>query len=498
MVAALLIAGTTVYLCGLPHNLGASDEGAYLYESKMLLQGRVLYRDVFEIVAPGFYYLTAALFWLFGSTMATARTATAVLHGFIVAGIYGTCRLVGVRRTVAAPFALVYPAFIQPAWPYASPHWVSTGLSIALALILVRRRGSWALLAGISTGFIIAVQQHKGAVFTGGAVLLLLIDGWLTGDRTFVFSRLVRFVLGVVLVVVPVTIILLVTTGPAPAIQALVMQPLTNYRTFNRTIWGSVAFADIQVLPSAYVRLFRDLPLITAIAVATLLVDRRRPGAPRIRNVLTLSGLSAMAMLSIANYPDFIHIAFIAPLFLILLAELIEWLLGRAPTLMSRLASPAVCLAVLFTVLIQLRANWAEAWQRFPVAVDTPFGRIDLGQVEAAAVMQLRERLGAGRVSEFFIYPGYPALYLITGVRNATPYQLILPGYSPAEQLDDAISILDRRRVPFVLLVSVLTRAGDPVVTSVTRAYDQVADFDTSARLLLYQRRGDAAAGLDP
>ncbi|TMB49025.1 MAG: hypothetical protein E6J56_24005 [Deltaproteobacteria bacterium] len=460
-----MIAGTTVYLCGLPHNLGASDEGAYLYESKMLLQGRVLYRDVFEIVAPGFYYLTAALFWLFGSTMATARTATAVLHGFIVAGIYGTCRLVGVRRTVAVPFALVYPAFIQP---------------------------------GIAAGLIIAVQQHKGAVFTGGVVLLLLVDGWLTGDRTFVFSRLVRFVLGVALVAVPVTIILLATTGPAPAIQALVMQPLTNYRTFNRTIWGSVAFADIQVLPSAYVRLFRDLPLITAIAVATLLVDRRRPGVPRIRNVLTLSGLSAMAMLSIANYPDFIHIAFIAPLFLILLSELIEWLLGRAPTLMSRLASPAVCLAVLFTVLIQLRANWAEAWQRFPVAVDTPFGRIDLGQVEAAAVMQLRERLGEGRVSEFFIYPGYPALYLVTGVRNATPYQLILPGYSPAEQLDDAISILDRRRVPFVLLVSVLTRAGDPVVTSVTRAYDQVADFDTSARLLLYQRRGDAAAGLDP
>jgi len=121
LLVVLLIAGTTVYLSGLPHNLGASDEGAYLYESKMLLEGRVLYRDVFEIVAPGFYYLTAALFWLFGSTMTTARTATAVLHGLIVAGIYGTCRVVGVRRTVAAPFALVYPASIQPAWPYASP-----------------------------------------------------------------------------------------------------------------------------------------------------------------------------------------------------------------------------------------------------------------------------------------------------------------------------------------------------------------------------------------
>src|SRR5256885_3140230 len=122
LLAGVLLAGTTLYLCGLPRNLGASDESAYLYESKMLLEGRVLYRDVFEIVAPGFYYLTAALFWLFGSTMTTAPTATAALHGLIVVGVYATCRLLGVRRTVAAPSALAYPAFIQPAWPYASPH----------------------------------------------------------------------------------------------------------------------------------------------------------------------------------------------------------------------------------------------------------------------------------------------------------------------------------------------------------------------------------------
>src|SRR5437016_1237332 len=141
LLAGVLLAGTTLYLCGLPRNLGASDEGAYLYESKMLLEGRVLYRDVFEIVAPGFYYLTAALFWLFGSTMATARTANAVLHGLIVAGIYAACRLLGVQRTVAGPLALLFPAFVQPAWPYASPHWVSTGLCIALALLLARRRG---------------------------------------------------------------------------------------------------------------------------------------------------------------------------------------------------------------------------------------------------------------------------------------------------------------------------------------------------------------------
>src|SRR5437879_12795740 len=109
LLAGVLLAGTTLYLCGLPRNLGASDEGAYLYESKMLLQGRVLYRDVFEIVAPGFYYLPAALFWLFGSAMAAARTGTAGLPGFFVDGIYGPCRLAGGRRAADAPSAAIYP-----------------------------------------------------------------------------------------------------------------------------------------------------------------------------------------------------------------------------------------------------------------------------------------------------------------------------------------------------------------------------------------------------
>ena len=61
----------------------------------------------------------------------------------------------------------------------------------------------------------------------------------------------------------------------------------------------------------------------------------------------------------------------------------------------------------------------------------------------------------------------------MTGVRNATPYQLVLPGYSPAEQLDDAISILNRRRLPCVLLVSVFSQAGDPVVDAVAVAMEK-------------------------
>ena len=151
-----------------------------------------------------------------------------------------------------------------------------------------------------------------------------------------------------------------------------------------------------------------------------------------------------------------------------------------------------ICAALLVAVVLQLRANSAEAWNRFPVALNTAFGTIDLGRREAAAAEQVRARLEAAGAGEFFVYPGYPALYLITGVPNATPYQLALPGYSPAEQLDDAISILDRRRVPYVLLVSVLTRPGDPVTAYVDRAYDRVADLDTSARLILYGRRGSA------
>src|SRR6185369_1038459 len=91
-LAVLIFAATVIYLTSLPPNLAFADEAIHLYESKRLLDGEVLYRDVFEMITPGYMYLMALLFKIFGSDVATARTAQAVMHGLSGVVLYAVCR----------------------------------------------------------------------------------------------------------------------------------------------------------------------------------------------------------------------------------------------------------------------------------------------------------------------------------------------------------------------------------------------------------------------
>jgi len=59
VVALVLFAGTLAYLSTLPRILGPSDEGLYLYNAKRVLDGDVLYRDIYDIITPASHYLMA-------------------------------------------------------------------------------------------------------------------------------------------------------------------------------------------------------------------------------------------------------------------------------------------------------------------------------------------------------------------------------------------------------------------------------------------------------
>src|SRR6516225_8700642 len=81
-LVTLILLGTVLYLCMLPHSLGPADESIHLYDAKRLLGGAVMYRDVFNDITPGWMLLMAGLFRLFGVNVTVARTAAAVIHGF--------------------------------------------------------------------------------------------------------------------------------------------------------------------------------------------------------------------------------------------------------------------------------------------------------------------------------------------------------------------------------------------------------------------------------
>src|SRR5262245_26615545 len=106
--ALLMLVVITHLVVRWPHDLNGVDESQYLYEAKRLLDGDVLYRDIFEIVTPVAFWAMAIVFHVFGATFMTARAAMAVVHALITALVYLTCRTLGVRRAVSVLAAGAY------------------------------------------------------------------------------------------------------------------------------------------------------------------------------------------------------------------------------------------------------------------------------------------------------------------------------------------------------------------------------------------------------
>ena len=482
-LALALFAGVVAYLWRLPRFLGG-DEGYFLFAAKRLLAGEVFYRDVFDLITPGAHYLMAGLFALFGTDMATARGADAVVHGAIVVTVYALCRMLGVGRGVAAGAALLHPAFFQSAWQCASPHWIATliALLVCAALLADGRRAP--VLAGMLTGLLIAVQQQKGFVFVVGVpVILLAEEPWARHDaKCGGVRRVIGFLAGLGLVVVPVGTLLVVRAGLEPVANALIVHPLVNYRRFNRAPWGATHAFPSYTFPGllGYLPVLAALTGLRALTAGRAANDRRRKSI-----VLTLFALVSLA--SIAYYPDYIHLAFVGSVFAVLLADLVQWALER----LGGRVRLVVASLLLAAAGAQMGRVLVRSQHDFPVAHASPFGTVSFHtEAEAAVYDRVWAHVQATGSPEMFVYPWGGGPHLLTGTSNPTRYQLLVNGYSSADQLREVIETLERRQVPLALLLTPPV-PDDPVIEYLLRHYRAIEE---DGRPLPLMRRLPAGA----
>src|SRR5262249_18146931 len=163
----LLIAGLALaYLLAHPLAIGKADESHLLYAAKRVLHGEVLYRDVFETITPLSFYLFAAIFRIAGTTLVAARVTMAVIEAVGCALLFRLVRrLTGVAEAVLV--TLVFVCVCIPAWPFASPHWISTVLGLLVATVTLSQPSSASsrvrsMVAGMLAGVAVCVQQQRG------------------------------------------------------------------------------------------------------------------------------------------------------------------------------------------------------------------------------------------------------------------------------------------------------------------------------------------------
>jgi hypothetical protein len=500
-LAAALFAATVLYLVSLPHNLGEADEALFLYEAKRILAGDVFYRDLYEIITPGAHYVMALLFWLFGASIDTARAAMAVLHGAIALAVFFGCRDLGVRRELAATAAVAHVAVCQSAWPVASPHWVSTFLVLLLWLVALRRAGSpsgrGAVLLGTLTGVLILVQQQKGAVMAAGVLALLAIDRGV--DRWYgrqpsrpLAGELARFVTATVAVVAPLMAIVTLRAGVGAVLHALVLDPMINYPKVNRAAWGHVSIATAELASYTIPIVLKYLPAAgVLVLLAAFRSGLRRQDEAGVRVRLALVVLAAFSILSTTYNPDFIHLAFIGPLFLIASADAAQGLLDGPGKRLERPVSLVISLALCAALLFHLADNRRRLWKAYAVGLETSFGRIDLRDRRPIDLVERIEELWEGAQSrEIFCYPGYPALYLMTGSLNPIPFQLLRADYNRPEQIDSVLATVEERRVPLVVTIPQAVPGGDDrVLRWINERYEAVDIRGKPSTL--YKRRKD-------
>ena len=133
------------------------DEGDILNGALAVSEGRVPYRDFFDIRGPGAFYWLGLFFKIFGPTWFVARVHLLLTGAMTSLLVYHLTRRVCRTREVVLPCALVTTLSL-PLWPASHHHWDSNLFALAAASAHFRMAGSWqvprlfaaGLLAGLS------------------------------------------------------------------------------------------------------------------------------------------------------------------------------------------------------------------------------------------------------------------------------------------------------------------------------------------------------------
>ncbi|NPC55447.1 ArnT family glycosyltransferase [Caenimonas soli] len=388
-----------------------SDEGLILHGAWSILNGRTLYTDFFEFVAPGSFYLIAAAWKLFGAHYWIAKSIGILAISGAAIGVWRISQLVLAERQVAAPrWAMLFGPFVfclfSGYWPSINHNTFNVVLVVWSTFFVIRsilRRNTVdAVIGGFICGVAVWFLQHRGAVVGATSVLLLGLfhggDGGLArwkNSAAFLIAFLVP--VGGMLLCWPASLL----------VENLIYFPANHYLEVNRV--------DFSVF----------------VLVATLIVSAAwllRHGSSRV--VWFLMSLQVILFATALQRPDLSHIT----LTLFPLLALFPLLVSAAPV-GSRTSR---------FFLIWIAAGLLLLNLQVPVVVATRFSTPLFEESQHPALRYVRENCGASP----YIYAGpfAPGYYFETGKLNPTRHSFLLSNMSTNTHFAEALRDIEVRR----------------------------------------------------
>ncbi len=478
------------------HHAVLLDEGVVMQMANDITNGKVPYRDGVHYAFPGVFYLTAAVFEVFGTSLEAARLLAAALFAVATGASVLICRW-WCSRQEAILFFLLFLAY--RAWSF--PHWHMINYSpmaVTMSLVAIWATGEhlartgyrWAIVAGIFCGLAVLAKQDSGgatSVALGIAVLTLRpepVRHRLT-SAVAITSAASTIILGCLIAVWSKgyleDMIREAIWGPIygaanfdylgrPSLFPLFAQdahfranqfsylPQLLMETYGPQILGSALYRDTPAIDIA-AKVIYHAPWAIALGVALLLIPaawRSLQPIARRRRMLVL--LAASAFLMAFNRPhDWIHLLVLYPPTLLLIASAIPLTRGRP---IVRVAAAATSIALLVG-----SAHLALRFQsKHSAPVETARGTFYTSPVLADG---FREVLGAidetAADTPLLAYPYHTFLNFLANRPPRTRYMYLWPVEWNKERDDEIIATIEAAPKTLILYSpSQLVHLGSP------------------------------------
>jgi hypothetical protein len=396
-----------------------SDEGIVVHGAIRMLDGRVPYRDFFEFLAPGSFFVVAAWLKVFGATFESVRLLLIATLAVIGALTYVAARMVSGHRALAAALTV--------AWLIRVPHdtnhhWFTTAVSMACAVALLFAAASPSaraacVLAGLFAGSAAMMTQTRGAAL-GVAVIGLLLS---KPHR----ARTVAAALAGMAIVPLATVGYLISVGAlGAAINDTVVFPLRHYAGIQGVAFG--AFAS-----SADAAVIACFPLTFVMAVVAKYLrglTAERLFAPVL--------LAAVGLIGAYPRPDVTHVTFVIPLAIPLLALATASLTEAVKGHTRRLVVAALIAVWVWHMADSVMFRVAVARAALPAVVTArgvARGAPGVWTRDLAWLIDGIQRHTAP-TDTFFFYPYVPMLPFLTNRQHIAHLDVIVPGYTTPTQ----------------------------------------------------------------
>jgi len=449
VITVLLFAATFLYLFAFRRVTNMDpDEGIVLQGAERILHGQVLYRDFFSFYTPASFYLTALTMKIFGDSLSVARTLL-IFFG----AVFPVTTYLLARRTCSRQVSLLVAALVAAtSAPYrflVLHNWDSTFWACLAVYCAVRwlesSRSVYAFATGTFTSLTFLSEQSKGAGLGFGIFLAVVILAW-TGRK---LSKLSALCLGFGWPILSTLVYFALQHALHPMLRDL-LWPFEHYSAANRVRYGDQNWSDharnllfysgpigIRIVKAIAVSPGFVVPVLPIIAVALLFywaVKLRREPAPRSAHYVMLCAILSGLLVSVMVVrADIIHFMYLAPLFYLVLA----WILDPQ-VLPTRLLKPIRPYLAIYTVaaFALMGAALLFAAVGSQDRIETRRGVVFTREPDSVLQYALAHTVPGENI---LVLPYLPLYYYLSATQSPSPYEYFQPGMSTPQQANEII-----------------------------------------------------------